>query len=59
MTFFSEQNAQSFKNYFSFVAPNPENAIPYPINCSLSNYFGFPETNVFSANSSHPLELKR
>ena len=56
---FSKQIAQSFKNYFSFVASNVENTILYPINCSFSNYLGSPETNVFSANPSHPPEVKK
>ena len=55
----SKKNARSFKNYFTSVAPNLANAIPHPINCSFSNYLGSPETNVFSDNPSHPLEVKK
>ena len=54
-----KKNAESFKNYFSSVAPNLDNAIPHPINCSFSDYLESPLTNVFSVNPSQPSEVKK
>ena len=55
----SYKNAESFRNYFSAVAPNLDRNIPTPTNSSFTDYLPPPPSCTFSVDTCHPPEVRK
>ena len=55
----SHKNAESFRKYFSAVAPNLDRNIPTPTSSSFIDYLGPRPGCTFTVNTCHPPEVRK